>query len=581
MSMPLLGGSGPGGALWEDGGGPTGPVGWIADRSGELVVDLQADGDTVDVVVVGAGFAGLSVLHQLRSRGFSARAFETGSDVGGTWYWNRYPGARCDVPSMEYSLGFSEELQQEWQWTERYAPQDEILRYIEHVADRFDLRRDISFDSRVVSATFGEADGRWTVVVEPVGDNGGEAVTVTAQFVVMATGCLSSANVPDFAGLDSFAGETHHTGQWPHGGVDFTGKRVAVIGTGSSGVQSIPIIAEQADELVVFQRTATYAVPAHNGPLDPEEQAAIKGDYAGLRAANRETVVGFGSRNPGNDTSALEVTAEERLAQFERRWATGGLQFLGAYNDLLLDPAANELIAEFVRDKIRATVDDPAVAELLCPRTVIGCKRLCVDSGYYETFNRPNVRLVDVSGHPIDEITPEGIRVGDVTYEVDVIVFATGFDAMTGALARIDITGRDGQTLGQAWAAGPRTLLGLAVAGFPNLFTVTGPGSPSVLTNMVVSIEHHAEWIADCVTRLREVGQETIEADPSAQEAWVAYVNAVASFTLYPGCNSWYLGANVPGKPRVFMPLIGFAPYAVQCADVAADGYRGFVLGAG
>ena len=543
------------------------------------MVGTHEDGSTFDAVVVGAGFAGLSVLHRLRSLGLSVQVFETGGDVGGTWYWNRYPGARCDVPSMEYSLGFSDELQQEWEWSERYAQQDEILRYIGHVADRFDLRRDIAFDTQVRSATFDEQDARWTVVVEPTG--GGAAREVRAQFVVMATGCLSSANIPEIAGLDSFGGATFHTGRWPHDGVDVAGKRVAVIGTGSSGVQTIPIVAAEADSLVVFQRTATYAVPAHNAPLDPAEQAEIKADYAGLRAANRETVVGFGSRTPGNDSSALAATPEERLAQFERRWETGGLQFLGAYNDLLIDPAANELIAEFVRDKIRATVHDPEVAELLCPTTVIGCKRLCVDSGYYEAFNRPNVRLVDVSEAPIDEITPTGIRVGDTTYDVDVIVFATGFDAMTGALARIDIVGRDGRSLREAWSAGPRTLLGLAVAGFPNLFTVTGPGSPSVLTNMVVSIEHHADWIAGCIEHLREHDIRTFEADEAAQDAWVDYVNAVAAFTLYPGCNSWYLGANVPGKPRVFMPLIGFAPYAVQCADVAADGYRGFVLGAG
>jgi cyclohexanone monooxygenase len=551
------------------------------ERSGEHVVAMQDNGEhivDVDVVVVGAGFAGLCLLHRLRGDGLSVRVFEAGGDVGGTWYWNRYPGARCDVPSMEYSLGFSDELQQEWVWTERYAPQEEILRYLDHVAERFDLRRDIQFDARVRSATFDDASATWRVVVDPVGTDAGDPLEVTARFVVMATGCLSSANIPAFAGLDSFRGETYHTGQWPHEGVDLTGKRVGVIGTGSSGVQSIPIIAEQAAELVVFQRTATYTVPAHNAELDPAEVATIKADYAGLRLANRQSVVGFGGLNPGNDVSAFAVTPEERLAQFEARWERGGLGFLGAFNDLLIDPAANELIAEFVRDKIRATVHDPEVAELLCPTTVIGCKRLCVDSGYYETFNRSNVRLVDVSEHPIDAIVPEGIRIGDDTHELDVIVFATGFDAMTGALNKIDIVGRGGTTLRDAWSAGPRTLLGVGVAGFPNLFLVTGPGSPSVLTNMVTSIEHHTEWIADCLAHLRANGLATIEATVPAQDAWVDYVNAVAGFTLYPGCNSWYLGANVPGKPRVFMPLIGFYPYAVQCEDIASDGYRGFEL---
>ncbi len=551
-------------------------------RSGVHVVDEHADANAFDVVVVGAGFAGLRVLHELRSRGFTVGVLEAGGDVGGTWYWNRYPGARCDVPSLEYSLGFSEELQQEWAWTERYATQGEILHYLEHVADRFDLRRDIRFDAPVRSATFDEASARWTVVADDPdgthGPDGPATQVVTAQFVVMATGCLSSANVPDFAGLDTFAGETHHTGRWPHEGVDFRGKRVAVIGTGSSGVQSIPLIAREADELVVFQRTASYAVPAHNRPLDPQEQATVKADYAGLRAANRETVVGFGGWGTRNDLSTLAVSPEERLARFEACWDEGGLAFLGAYNDLLIDADANELIAEFVRDKIRSTVHDPAVAELLCPTTVIGCKRLCIDSGYYETFNRPDVSLVDVSERPI-EITASGIEVAGRRYEVDAIVFATGFDAMTGALGKIDIVGRGGQRLRDAWSAGPATLLGLAVAGFPNLFTVTGPGSPSVLTNMVTSIEHHAEWIGECLDHLRSAGQATIDVDPDAQDAWVAYVNAVADFTLYPGCNSWYLGANVPGKPRVFMPLLGFAPYVVQCAEVAADGYRGFVLG--
>ena len=539
--------------------------------NGDRIVD-------VDVVVVGAGFAGLTLLHRLRGDGLTVRVFEAGGGVGGTWYWNRYPGARCDVPSMEYSLGIDEDLQQEWEWTERYAPQEEILRYLDHVADRFDLRRDITFDARVRSATYDDATATWRVVVDPDGGREGEPEVVTARFVVMATGCLSSANIPAFRGIDSFRGETYHTGRWPQEGVDFAGKRVGVIGTGSSGVQSIPIIAEQADELVVFQRTATYTVPAHDAALDPVKQTAIKADYAGLRAANRQSVVGFGGLNPGNDVSALAVTPEERLAEFERRWEHGGLSFLGAFNDLLIDPAANELIAEFVRDKIRATVRDPEVAELLCPKTVIGCKRLCVDSGYYETFNRPNVRLVDVSEHPIDEITPDGIRVGEDIYDLDVIVFATGFDAMTGSLNKIDIAGRDGRVLRDAWSAGPRTLLGIGVAGFPNLFLVTGPGSPSVLTNMVTSIEQHTEWIADCLAYLREHDLAAIEATEPAQDAWVDYVNAVAGFTLYPGCNSWYLGANVPGKPRVFMPYVGFPAYVEKCREVVAKGYAGFTI---
>ena len=527
--------------------------------------------DAIDAVIVGAGFGGMCMLHHLRGLGFSARVFEAGTDVGGTWYWNRYPGARCDVESMEYSFGFDEDLQQEWRWTERYAPQGEILTYLNHVADRFDLRRDMQFDTRVASAVFDETTLRWTVRTEAGAD-------VSAQFVIMATGCLSSTNTPDFPGLDSFGGETYHTGRWPHEGVDFTGKRVGVIGTGSSALQSIPLIAQEAEELVVFQRTATYAVPAHNAELDPAEEAEIKADYAGLRAGNRQAVVGFGSRNPGNEESALTADPEEREARFEAAWQRGGLQFLGAYGDLLIEPDANELAAEFVRNKIRQTVKDPAVAELLTPHTVIGCKRLCVDTGYYETFNQPNVTLVDVSETPISALTPTGLRVGETDYDFDAIVFATGFDAMTGALLAVDIRGRDGVSLRDAWAEGPRTLLGLGVVGFPNLFTITGPGSPSVLTNMVTSIEQHAEWISECVGYLRDHDYRTIEATTPAQDQWVDYVNAIADFTLYPRCNSWYLGANVPGKPRVFMPLIGFPPYAEQCAAIAAADYEGFTL---
>ncbi|HEY5155365.1 MAG TPA: NAD(P)/FAD-dependent oxidoreductase [Acidimicrobiales bacterium] len=530
--------------------------------------------DVFDAVIVGAGFGGMCMLHHLRELGMTARVFEAGTDVGGTWYWNRYPGARCDVESMEYSYGFSEELQQEWEWSERYAPQAEILGYLDHVADRFDLRRDMQFDTRVAGATFDEATERWTVRTE-AGDE------VTGQFLVMATGCLSSTNTPDFPGTDLFGGETYHTGRWPHEDVDFTGKRVGVIGTGSSAIQSIPLIAQEADHLYVFQRTATYAVPAHNGPLDPAEQAEVKADYAGLRAGNRLSMVGFGSRNPGGEEPALAATPEERAAEFERRWEQGGLPFLGAYADLLFDADANELAAEFVRDKIRKTVRDPEVAARLTPTTVIGCKRLCVDTGYYETFNRPNVTLVDVSETPIAGLTAEGLLVGDTDYQLDCIVFATGFDAMTGALLAVDIRGRDGRSLRDAWAEGPRTLLGLGVAGFPNLFTITGPGSPSVLTNMVTSIEQHCEWISDCVGYLRDHGYRSIEATESAQDQWVDHVNAVADMTLYPRCNSWYLGANVPGKSRVFMPLLGFPPYAEQCAAVAANDYEGFALSSG
>jgi cation diffusion facilitator CzcD-associated flavoprotein CzcO len=531
----------------------------------------RAQTGVFDAVIVGAGFAGMYMLHRLRGMGLSVRVFEAGSGVGGTWYWNRYPGARCDVESMQYSYQFSDELQQEWVWSERYAPQPEILRYANHVADRFDLRRDIQFDTRVFSAIFDEAEGRWVLEIST-----GERVTAT--YCVMATGCLSSANMPKFAGIDSFQGETYHTGHWPHEGVDFGGKRVGVIGTGSSAIQSIPILARKAAHLYVFQRTPNYTIPAHNGPLDPAYQAAVKADYAGLRARAKATVPGLDF--DFNMVSALAVGEEECQREFEARWAHGGLPFLGAFGDLLYNKAANDLAAEFVRGKIREIVYDPEVAELLSPRNVFGCKRLCVDTGYWETYNRPNVTLIDVSDEPIEAITPAGIQVKGQDYAVDAIVFATGFDAMTGALLKIDIRGTGGQTLKDKWREGPKTYLGLGIAGFPNLFTITGPGSPSVLTNMLPSIEQHVEWIADCIGYLRDNGVARIEARAEAEESWVAHVGEVAGGSLRSTCSSWYIGANVPGKPRVFMPYIGgFPAYVQKCDAVAANGYEGFVLG--
>jgi cyclohexanone monooxygenase len=470
---------------------------------------------------------------------------------------------------MEYSYGFDDELQQDWEWTERYAPQPEILRYAEHVADRYDLRKDIRFDTRVTSATYDEDARTWRVQTDQDDD-------VTCRFVVMATGCLSAANLPDIAGRDEFAGPTYHTGLWPHEPVDFTGQRVGIVGTGSSALQSIPIIAQQAAHLTVFQRTATYAVPAWNGPLDPDDVAKVKANYAEFREANRQMPSAFGAWLDTPEHATMEVSPEERRARFEDRWAHGGLPFLGAFTDLLLDPTANEEAAEFVRAKIRATVTDPKVAERLVPDQVIGCKRLCVDIGYYETFNRPNVTLVDLRETPIERITDRGVQTTAELHELDALIFATGFDAMTGALLRVDIRGKGGLPLREAWAAGPRTYLGLGMVGFPNLFTITGPGSPSVLTNMMVSIQQHVEWIAECIQRLDDDGLDTIEAEQQAQDNWVDYVNLVAGFTLFPTCNSWYLGANVPGKTRVFMPLPGFATYAEWCTQVAADGYVGF-----
>ncbi|RVT91527.1 NAD(P)/FAD-dependent oxidoreductase [Rhodovarius crocodyli] len=526
------------------------------------------DAEHFDVVIVGAGFAGLYLLHRLRGQGMSAVALEAADGVGGTWYWNRYPGARCDVESMQYSYSFDEELQQEWRWSERFATQPEILRYANHVADRFDLRRDIRFGTRVTGAEF-ERD-RWLVRTT--------AGRFIGRFCVMATGCLSSTRMPDFPGLESFRGKTYHTGQWPHEGVDFTGQRVGVVGTGSSAIQSIPVIAEQAAHVHVFQRTPNFSIPAHNRPLDEAYERSWKDVYAERRRKAR--MMRTGIDYPVNQASALEVEPSERQRIYEDRWALGSTSFMAAFGDLITDQAANETAAEFVRGKIRAAVKDPAVAELLCPDNhPIGTKRICVDTGYYETFNRDNVTLVNLRGAPIEAITPEGLRTAEASYAFDSIVFATGFDAMTGTLLAMDIRGEGGLRLEDAWAAGPVTYLGLMVAGFPNLFTVTGPGSPSVLSNMIVSIEQHVDWITDALAWLRGRGLTRMQATEQAQDEWVRHANEVAHRTLYPQANSWYMGVNIPGKPQVFMPYIGgVGAYRQICDEVAAEGYRGFAL---
>ena len=521
-----------------------------------------------DVIIVGAGFAGLYMLHKLGELGLSAHLLEAGSGVGGTWFWNRYPGARCDVDSMEYSYQFSEELQQQWTWSEKFAPQPEILEYLNHVADRFDLRKNIELNCRVHSAHFNEAESAWTVGT----DNG----DYCAKFCVMATGCLSSANLPDIKGRNSFGGKSYHTGQWPHEGVDFSGQNVGIIGTGSSAVQSIPLIAEQAASLTVFQRTATYSVPARNRPLTATEISELKSRYPAFREENwREP---FGVSFKAGDSAALDVDEESRHEAYEKRWSDGGLRFLGTFSDILIDEKSNHTAAEFVREKIRATVKDAKTADALMPSQLIGCKRLCLDTDYYETFNRSNVTLVDLQQEPIEVINVDGVQTTATNYELDALIFATGFDAMTGALDKIDIVGQNGLRLKDKWAAGPLTYLGLGVAGFPNLFTVSGPGSPSVLSNMVPTIEQHVEWIAECIHHVTSKGFSSIEAQEDAEQNWVQHVNEVADTTLYPGCNSWYLGANVPGKPRVFMPYIGVPPYVEKCRQVVEDGYAGFVL---
>jgi cyclohexanone monooxygenase len=531
----------------------------------------MTDVQDYDAIVVGSGFAGLYQLHRLRGMGLSARVLERGDGVGGTWYWNRYPGARCDSESMHYSFSFSRELEQEWEWTERYPTQPEILRYMNHVADRFDLRRDIQFETTVTSAHYDDDAHRWTI-----GTDTGE--TFSARFLIMATGCLSTAKMPDFPGLDSFRGDWYHTGAWPHTGADFTGKKVAVIGTGSTAIQAIPRIAQQAAHLTVFQRTANFSMPANNHPLDPAYQREMKAHYPEHRQAARESA--FGIPFPPNDRKAFDDDEAGRRAEYQRRWDAGGASVLAAYADLLSDEQANETAAEFVREKIRGIVKDPATAELLAPRDhPLGTKRICVDTGYFETYNRDNVSLVSVREHPIEAITETGLRTTDAEYEFDAIVFAIGFDAMTGALLNIDVRGRDGRSLRDDWADGPRAYLGLQIAGYPNLFTITGPGSPSVLSNMTVSIEQHVEFISDLLAKMQAEGVETVEADAAAQDAWVQHVADMANATLFPRANSWYVGANVPGKPRVFSPYIGgVGNYRKQCDEIAANGYEGFVM---
>ena len=525
-----------------------------------------------DVVVVGAGLAGMYMLHRLRNLGLTATVLEAGDGVGGTWFWNRYPGARVDVESLEYSYSFSQALEEEWEWSERYATQPELLRYANHVADRFDLRRDIQFSTRVVSAHFDEPDTVWTVTTE-AGDE------VRARFCVMATGCLSAIKEPDFPGQETFKGATYQTSRWPKAGVDFTGMRVGVIGAGSSAIQSIPIIAAQAAQVTVFQRTPNYSVPAHNGRLAPEKVAAWKANLAENRRMERYSAGGFLSRD-GNEQLALDVSAEARRAEFERRWAVGGFALGGAFADLTIDAAANATAADFVADKIRSIVKDPRTADLLTPKTYpFATKRLCVDSGYYETYNLPHVRLVDLLTTPIETLNATGLKTTEAQFEFDAIIFAIGFDAMTGTLARIDIRGCGGVALKDQWADGPKAYLGLMVSGFPNLFTITGPGSPSVLSSMIVSIEQHVDFISDCLAHMATGRLNRIEATNDAQEAWVTHVNDTARDTLFPLANSWYMGANIPGKPRVFMPYIaGVGVYRELCEGIVDRGYEGFAF---
>ena len=526
----------------------------------------------VDVAVVGAGFSGLYLLYRLRALGFSAVVFDEADDVGGTWYWNRYPGARCDIPTTDYAYSFDPELDRDWTWSEKYATQPEILAYLQHVADRYDLRRDIRFGTRVTAASWDEAARRWRL---RTGD-GGE---VSCRYYVMASGCLSLPKTPDVEGAGRYRGEVYFTGRWPHEGVDFSGKSVAVVGTGSSGIQCIPLIAGQAARLTVFQRTPNFSIPARNGPPSPDRLGQLAADRDGYRDAARWSRGGV----PGELTDVSGVTAPEdvRRERFEAAWQAGELfGILGVFSDQGVNPVSNELVAEMLREKIRATVSDADVADALCPKDYpFGTKRPCLDSSYFETFNLPHVRLVDLRKTPIVAVTEAGIDTAEESLRFDAIVFATGFDAMTGPLVSVAVTGTDGVTLQEKWERGPATYLGLMTAGFPNFFMVTGPQSPSVLSNMVVSIEQHVDWITDCLRRLRAENLDRIEPTPVAEAGWVRHNQDCADITLYQRANSWYMGANVPGKPRVFLPYIGGVDaYRRACDEVTEKGFLGFRL---
>ena len=530
----------------------------------------DAGGEPLDAIIVGAGCGGLYMLHRLREAGFSARVIEAGSSVGGTWYWNRYPGARCDIESMEYSYSFSPELEREWRWTERYASQSEILRYLEHVADRFDLKRDILFDTRVTRAQWDEGQARWQVTTDA-------GATMASRFCIMATGNLSAPKLPDWPGLERFVGPVLHTAAWPEKAPDLDGKRIGVVGTGSSGIQAIPQLARMAKCLTVFQRTPSFAVPANNRLLTEEQQATVCARYGELREGARNSFLGFfDSVRPD---SALADTPKRRQEVFEEMWAAGSTGLLRAYGDLLVDADANATAAEFARGKIAELVHDPATAKAMTPTGYpIGARRLCAEIGYFDAMNRDNVELVDLRETPVSEVTADGIETFAGRYPLDVLVFATGFSAVTGALAAIDIVGRGGRTLKEEWEDGPRTYLGLMVAGFPNLFLVTGPGSPSVLSNVVLSIEQHVGWIGDCLEALVARDATTIEASQEAEDAWVDHADAVAQTTLFPRANTWYQGRTRDGR-QVFMPYVGgVGPYRDKCRAVVTAGYEGFLI---
>ena len=523
----------------------------------------------VDVVVVGAGFSGLYLLYRLRKAGFSTRVFERGGDVGGTWYCNRYPGARCDVESLQYSYSFDEQLQQDWHWPEKFSAQPDILAYANHVADRFNLKKDIEFNIEVKASRFDENLKTWKITT-----NTGEEID--AQYFIMATGCISTTQIPNIKGLSDYVGNTFHTGDWPHEEVDFSGQSIAVIGTGSSGIQSIPVLAKQAKKLTVFQRTPNYSIPSQNEPMTKKYERSWKDVYSERRKEMRYSA--HGSLKDLNDVPALSVDEDQRQELYTKRWAIGGTGFLGSFNDLLTNADANYTAAEYVRQQIKRVVKDKETAEILCPRSYpIGTKRICIDTGYFETYNRENVKLVDISKKPIQRLVTDGIIVDDQLYPFDSIIFATGFDAMTGSIFNVDIKGRGGLALKEKWNAGPKTYLGLMSASFPNLFMITGPGSPSVKSNMIMSIEQHVDLVIETLLSMRRKGLSVVEPELEAENKWVDHVQEVANKTLFPQANSWYMGANIPGKPRLFMPYIGgVGAYREICEEIVANNYRGF-----
>ncbi len=532
----------------------------------EIECRMNQHNEELDVIIVGAGFSGLYMLYKMRKMNLKALIIERASDAGGTWFWNRYPGARCDIESIEYSYSFSDELQQEWNWSNRYSDQSEILEYINYVVKKFNLKENIVFNTSVKSATFDENLKNWILETD--------SKSYSSKFCVMATGTLSSIKQPNFDGLENFKGDWYVTGEWPHEKIDFTSKKVAIIGTGSSAVQSIPVIAEEAKNLTVFQRSPNYTIPANNRPLTEKELSNAKSNYDQIREKAKYTRAGIGY-NQFEERKLLDLSSEEIKKELSNRWKIGGQEiFMAGFTDVGVNVEANKIVADFVKSKIKEIVKDPNVAELLSPEDAIGCKRLCADTNYFETYNRENVKLIDLNSNPINSITENGILTNDKEFKFDSIIFATGFDAMTGALQAIDITGKNGKKLKQVWKDGPKSFLGILINGFPNLFTITGPGSPSVLTNMMVAIEQHVEWISDCINFLSKSNLNEVEADEIFQIEWMDHIEEVAKNTLRYTCNSWYVGANVPGKKRVFMPYAGgFGKYREKCDEIAENNY--------